>query len=491
MNIIEESFQTKEEKKTKKTMKIIIALIILVFLIIIGIISYVIYIQSLELKLTIDGQSNNQITSLLNFDDYNTDGTIYVPIKEIAQYFQYESFDGEYNNGMSETKSKCYVQGTNEIANFSLGSNKIYKLDISDDSNNQYEYLYAKKPVKAIGGVLYASTDAIEKAFNVSFQYDSEKNRITIYTLPYLFQAYQNKVLDYGFIELSDVFANEKAILQNMLVVKKDEQNNKYAVIDTDGNIVLETKYDEIRYLSNTGDFLVQLNEKYGIVSSKKEVKVKIIYSSIELMDSDAGLYVVKNDNNKYGVIDTKGVTKVYIENDEIGIDSSKYKENEIKNKYLLADTLIPVRKGKYWGLFDKYGRQVVDYKYDSLGYNVTASKGDAYNLIVIPNYNVIVVCKDKKYALINLKGEELFPPVADDIYMSISGGKKSYRIVANDNDRDAIKFLEQNGVKATNTEVDTEDNTSSNTTDNSNSNTTTNSDSTETDTTSENSDSE
>ena len=74
---------------------------------------------------------------------------------------------------------------------------------------------------------------------------------------------------------------------------------------------------------------------------------------------------------------------------------------------------------------------------------------------------------------------------------MSISGGKKSYRIVANDNDRDAIKFLEQNGVKATNTEVDTEDNTSSNTTDNSNSNTTTNSDSTETDTTSENSDSE
>ena len=45
---------------------------------------------------------------------------------------------------------------------------------------------------------------------------------------------------------------------------------------------------------------------------------------------------------------------------------------------------------------------------------------------------------------------------------MSISGGKKSYRIVANDNDRDAIKFLEQNGVKATNTEVDTEDNTSS-----------------------------
>ena len=152
-------------------------------------------------------------------------------------------------------------------------------------------------------------------------------------------------------------------------------QDGKYGIIDYSNQTVLETKYDEIRYLSNTGDFLVQLNEKYGIVSSKKEVKVKIIYSSIELMDSDAGLYVVKNDNNKYGVIDTKGVTKVYIENDEIGIDSSKYKENEIKNKYLLADTLIPVRKGKYWGLFDKYGRQVVDYKYDSLGYNVTASK--------------------------------------------------------------------------------------------------------------------
>lgn len=463
MNIIEESFQTKEEKKTKKTMKIILVAIILVFLMIVGIVVYLLYIQSTTLKLTLDGQVNEKLKQLLVFEE---DGTIYVPIKEVASYFQYDSFDGEYNNGMSETKSKCYIQGANEIANFTLGSTKIYKLDISNNSNNEYEYVYSKKPVKAINGVLYASTEAIEKAFNVSFQYDQETNRITIWTMPYLFQVYENKVLDYGYVELSDVFANQKTILQNMLVVKKDDEKNKYGVIDVEGNVLLESKYDNIRYLSNTGDFLVEMDQKFGIISSKKETKVKIIYNSIELMDSDAGLYVVKNDNNKYGVIDTKGNTKIYIENDEIGIDVSKFKENEIKSKYILADSLIPVRKDKYWGLYDKYGNQVVDYKYDSFGYTVTTSKGDAYNLLVIPNYNVIVACKDKKYTLINSRGEELFAPIADDIFMTISGGEKHYYIMANDNQRDAEKFLEQNGVKVTNNSQE------QNTTSNNNSNT-------------------
>lgn len=443
MNLIEESFQNKEQKKKKKVTKIILVAIVLVLVVIVAIISYLMYIQSTVMRLTKDGEINEKIKNLLVFE---ADGTIYAPIKEIATYFGYESYNGEYSE-KSEIQSKCYVQSGNEVANFELGENKIYKLDLTK-KNSDYEYIYIKKPVKAIDGVLYVSTEGLEKAFNISFDYNQEKNRITIFTMPYLYQYYASKVLDYGYTELSSTMINQKAIFNDVLIVRKDKEKVQYGVIDINGNTILEPKYDEITYLSNAGDFLVKTNQKVGIISANRDTKVQIMYDSIELMDSDAGLYLVKTDN-KYGVIDIQGNTKIYMENDEIGIDISKFSKNNIKNKYILVNNLIPVRKDKYWGLYDKNGNQVTEFKYDSLGY-VASSNKEAWNLLVIPNYNVFVACKDKKYTLVNASGSELFATVADDIYLSITGGEKHYYISINDQRIDAEEWMDVNGITAT-----------------------------------------
>lgn len=443
MNLIEESFQNREEKKKKRTTKIILVAMILVFIIIIGIVSYLMYIQSTIMRLTIDGQANEKLKDLLIFE---SDGTIYAPIKEIAQYFGYDSFNGEYSE-KSEQQSKCYVQNENEIANFELGETKIYKLDLTE-KDADYEYVYIKNPVKAINGVLYVSTEGLEQAFNISFDYNQDSNTITIFTLPYLYQYYASKVLDYGYMELNNVFANQKAIMNNQLVVLKDNDKKQYGVIGVDGKAILEPKYDNITYLKNTGDFLVETNKKVGILSNTGETKVQIMYDNIELMDSDSGLYVVKRDN-KYGVIDIRGNIKIYIENDEIGLDISKFTQNNIKNKYVLAGNLIPARKDKYWGLYDKNGNQVAEYQYDNFGYIVSNNK-EAINLLVIPNYNVLVACKDKKYTLINTTGSELFAAVADDIYMTISGGEKHYYIINNDKKIDAEEWMDANGIMTT-----------------------------------------
>lgn len=440
MNIIEAGFQNKEEKKKKNSMTIILIAIILVFCMIIGIISYLVYIKNSELKVYLNGQANAKVKDLLVIED---NGTVYVPIKEIASYLGYESYNGEYGN-KSEELSKCYIESESEIANFSLGSNKIYKLDLTKESEN-YWYMYSKDPIKAINGVLYATSEAAEKAFDISFTYDKDKNNIYIYTTPYLVQTYSSKVLDFGYKEISDKYVNQTAIAQgNFLVVKTEKE--KYGVVTTEGEAVLEVKYDDIEYLPTTGDFLVKSNEKYGIVSKTKETKVQLIYDSIELMDSDSQLYVVSKDK-KYGVIDFSGKTKIYIENDEIGIDSSKFSQNDIKNNYILADNLIPVRKDKTWALYNKNGNLVVDFKYDSFGY-IASNNKDAINLLVIPDYNVLVACKDKKYTLLNSSGEELFAPVADDIYMNINGGQKYYYIMVNNKQMNAIEFLDSIGVK-------------------------------------------
>lgn len=458
MNLIEESFQNKEEKKKKRTTKIILGAIIFVVIIIIAIVSYLFYIQSTLMRLTIDGQANEKLKNLLVFE---ADGSIYLPIKEVATYFGYESFNGEYSE-KSEVQGKCYVQNENEIANFELGQNKIYKLDLSQ-KDSDYEYVYIKNPVKAIDGVLYVSTEGVEKAFNISFDYNQEKNRITIYTMPYLYQHYASKILDYGYTELDSTFVNQKAILKNQLIVLKNK--NQYGVIGVDGTTILEPKYDKITYLPNTGDFLVENNKKVGIISSTKETKVQIINDSIELMDSDSGLYVAKMDN-KYGVIDVRGNIKIYIENDAIGVDISKFAQNNIKNKYILAGNLIPVRKDKFWGLYDKNGNQVAEYKYDSLGY-IASSNREALNLLVIPDYDVLVACKDKKYTLVNSSGSELFATIADDIYMTISGGQRHYYIAVNDQRIDAKQWLDTNGITANQVRNNNQTNSNNNTTNN------------------------
>lgn len=417
MNLIDESFEPQKKDNSKTISRVILAIIILLIIAIAGIFITIVYIQDSTLKLYVDGALNEKVKEMMVEE---ADGTIYFPIKDIASYLGYASFNGEYTD-KSEDASKCYIQSENEIANFALNSNKIYKLTTSNNTSN-YNYFYADKPIKAMNGKLYATVDTIQEAFNISFTYDVENKDIYIYTLPYLIEAYSANILDYGYEKISEEFVNQKTVLNNMLIVSK---NSSYAVIDIKGNAIIEPKYDYIQYLPNSGDFLVQSNNKVGIISAKKETKVPILYDSLELVDSDSGLYIAKKDN-KYGIIDSNGNIKIYIEYDQIGIDISKFEKNDIKNKYLLDNGMIPVRKNQLWGAFDKNGNQILDFEYQSFGYVASTNK-DAINLLIVPDYNVMVVRKDGKYTLVNSVGTELFLVVLDDVYMTISGGEKHY----------------------------------------------------------------
>ncbi len=438
MNIIEESFNEKKPTtKNKKPLKIILALIILLILGIISTIIAITYIENSTRKLYIDQVRQDNVEKML----VEEGDTTYVPIRDIAQYLGYQSYNGDYTE-KSEDRSKCYIEGENEIATFSLNSRKIYKIEKT--SGAKYQYYYAKKPVKAINGKLYISTDGMEQAFNVSFVKSQDQNKIDIYTMPMLVNSYETMILDKGYTEISEEFNNRKSIFDNRLIVAKDKK--QIGVIDLNGEEKIEPKYESITYLPQTGDYLVQDDKKVGIMTKDGDQKVQIIYDEIELMDKDAGLYKVKRDD-KYGVIDLKGKVQLYVEYDEIGIDISSFGQNDIKSEYLLVDNLIPVKKGDLWGLFDKKARQIVDFIYDGFGYIATSNK-DAINLLVIPDYNVIVTQKDKKYGLINSSGKEVFKPIADDIYMTINSNVKEYNLNYLDRKFNVTSYLDSIGVK-------------------------------------------
>ena len=445
MNIIEKSFQEKQKKdKTKLIKRIILVVIIILVLAIIGIAITMVYLDKAKLRVYVDGKINDEVKNLLVIQE---DGKVYIPIKEIAPYIGYESYNGDYRD-KSEDKSRCYIQCEDEVANFTLNSNKIYKLSTKSKSNTgeDYNYFYADEPIKAMNGILYTDTAGFEEAFNTVFNYDRNNNRIQIYTMPYLIQSYTNSVLDYGYSKIDDDFENQKAILESMLIVQRDGSGT-IGVINCDtGDVLIEPKYDDIQYLQDTNDFLVTSNKKVGILSNSGELKVQLLYDSLELMDSDAGLYLAERDG-KYGVIDTNGSIKIHLEYDEIGADITRFTNNDIKNKCILADNLIPVKKDKLWGFFDKTGKQLVDFKYESFGY-IASNNRDAMNLLVIPEYNMIVAKRDGKYALVNSEGEEKVPNILDDAYMTISSGVTYYYMTYNDKRYDIEDYLDAVGVE-------------------------------------------
>lgn len=452
--------ELQKSKKNKKISNIILVLIVLIFLIILGLIVVIKSLQTEKISLTLDGKTNNDLISILKFDDNDK---IYVPIKKVANYLGYNSYNGDYSQP-SEDTSKCYIECENEITNFSLNSDIIYKTK-PNSSANSYEKIQIDEPVIAINGELYTTIDGIKKSFNVSFEYKNSK--ITIYTMDYLISQYANVIINYGYTEINEAFENKKTILEDMIVVNKEQ---KCGVINIDGTIVLDAKYDDITYMQQTSDFLVQSNDKMGIISKNKQTKVSVSYDSIENMNNDSNLYVVEQ-NGKYGVIDINGNIKIHPEYTKIGVDINSFKYNDVKNGYILADTLIPVQKEDKWGLFDKAGSKVVDFIYDNLGYISNDSRNNN-NLLVVSGYDVLVVNKDDKYNLISLKGKEIFNVFVDAIYTTTESGENRYYMIYNGQTNDLLPYLKNYITKTNNKTTDletTETNEISNTVDDAN----------------------
>ena len=421
------------KKKSKLPMIIGISLIVLIILIIV-IIGTIIYLKQSVMQITVNGQNKNEIEKLLySPEDDNT--KLYVPIRAIAKYLNYNDFRGDYKI-KSEDSTKCYVKNENEIAMFTKDSDTLVKTRGDSD----YEYVKLEEKVLEKDGELYTTPSGIEKAFNTLFEYNANKKNINIYTMDYLNQMYASKLkIDGETVKLSEEYSDQKAIFEGLIIVIK---NNNYGVIDAEsGNPILEFKYEDIKYLPATSDFLVKSNNKYGVIGKDTSIKVRTVYDEIKIMDNQNGLYLVKQ-NNLYGVIDTKGKTIISPEYKQIGIDISKFTQNGIENQYVLLNKIIPVKNNQdLWGMFDIKGQLVKDFIFTGIGCGSSnlSKIANAYPAVVIPSYQVIIVEKDKHYNIITTSGEELIPTyVLETIYLKTNTetGENTFYMAYNNNEK-------------------------------------------------------
>lgn len=374
-------------------------------------------------------------------------GIKYIPIKEIAESLGYRAYNGEYKVESEET-NKCYLVNEYESASFFENVNYIYKINVKkEDKKQNYKDYQIQQPVIKINGKLYVSLEGLSIACNLLVKSDTENKKIEIYTLSNLIEEYEGIVTKKGLtMAYESNFENQKAILKGWIIVK--DTNGKYGIVDGNGNEILGIKYKNIEYDEYTNSFKV--TDSYGKIGVWKIEndtviqKVSNSYDSIELIDKEKQLYLISS-SAQYGVITFEEQFILGIGYDKIGIDLTKF---DVENRYIMYNELIPVQKDGKWGIFNLNGENIVPIEYEELGCEISkvSKQKNLKNILMVPEYGLIVLKKEGKYGLINWKGEQIITFALSAVYYSDETGQKVAYMESDGQQYDIVKFLESDG---------------------------------------------
>lgn len=527
------SFVEEMEKNSKRKKKVLIVLIICAIMIVVlfGMISYIKYTDSLKLKVYVNNNQVNISSTLLIEDEQDT----YINVKQLAGMLDYSYQKGGYKEYTEDTNA-CYLKSEYEIVSMTADSNIATKYimnhhGVSDTTqnaeesnqneiNNQLivvdektgqqsinilvnsedetaETFTIENPIKYINNELYIPFSELERLFNVELDL-STKNRIKIYSLNLLMESAPKIATDLGYSEVSNIYENLTAMIDDMLIVGN---GTNYGVISLeDGHEIISLKYEKIVYMQNTKEFFVTAENSVGIVSSDGTTIIKpTAYDNITNFDEVNKLYLVEKDK-KYGVVDGKGETIVYVEYDSIGIsDKEEFQNENVRNFNLLFDECIPVESNGKYGIIDINGEEKLKCVYDSLGYianstitnNTTDSKSNTHlnedtdededeetnttnktnthssvneyeSLLTIPEdvgIKGIIVNFEGLYGIYDAKVKRLIIPcVYSKIYAKTKSGVTKYYLESDDTEIELESHLEENNLKTINTSDNEED---------------------------------
>lgn len=457
MNIYEPQSFEEEKIRSKKLMKKLSIALVIAFLLTICIIVYIMYLQKKQLKVYIDNVKVKIPSGMIVFDANNT---VYVSLSDIASKIGYEINKGEYKSQYVEDDEKCYLKNQYEAVSYIKDSDEIYKtiLPSKEKTDIEHEYYTIDKPVLSYDNKLYITLDGLGQGCNLSCSYNAENNKIQIYTLDYLSNYYTSKIVESKESAEKDdainAYKNRKAILYDMIVIKGEDE--RYGVNSLKNENIIGKKYKSIVFSEVSQEFIVETEDgKFGIIDKTGKFKITPEYSSIKQIDTEKGLYLVSKNSDatagrtQYGIINKNNRIVVYIEYEQIGINKSDFPTDEIENPYLLYGKCIPVKKSNKWGLLDINGNAILPLEYDSLGCKSnTSTNTQANSLLLVPDYEAVVVCKNKMYGLYNSSGRRLIESLCTDMYGINSSGESKYYLTYQGTTMDIINYLKNLGIE-------------------------------------------
>lgn len=224
------------------------------------------------------------------------------------------------------------------------------------------------------------------------------------------------EVLSNGFDEIKEILKTP----DTGIIIRKDlKQKEQYGVMNMAGELIIQTEYEDIKE-AKANMFIAKKNDKYGIVDLQGNTKINFKYNSISYNEK-ADIYVAEDENFNNDIIDNtftikqSGILvnldeeKEYIEirqNNENKYYNFKFEEKKSSDIFASNTLFLSKKDGKY-GFVDKTGKVVVDYIYD-----------DAIEQNV---YGYSAVKKDGKWGSVDNKGNVIQEPTYNlDEYLKI-----------------------------------------------------------------------
>ena len=385
----------KQEPKGKKIVLFLLILSVFALIMIIVMMMALSGKEVKELTLSINGANTAIEEGLLTTDD---NGVNYISIQKIAKPIGFNYLTGEYKQYNEDTtNTKCYLESANQVIQFEAGNKRIYK--INPTSNLDYEEYELSNIILKQNNLLYIALDDINIALNVIYSYSQNDNKIVLNTVETLYTQYKADIstqTNNALVEISDSFNNKKAIAYGMLVVSNESK--KWGVVNAaDFSTIIGNKYSSIEFIESAGVFIVSDNNKYGVISKEKLI-IDLNYEAINVINNNPLCYEVKVAENH--------------------------------------------------AIVDGEGKLITNNLYNSLGYNSQTSLEES--VLVIKKLgnkdkaNILVVCKDEKYGLLNLDDRTTIGDcILDKIYSKTENGEKVYYIQLQGQEILLDKYLE------------------------------------------------
>ena len=232
----------------------------------------------------------------------------------------------------------------------------------------------------------------------------------------YLYAKKDNEVIVYNKDGAKTNISANISILntnnENYKIRIDNENESKYGVIDKDGKVLIEEKYNYIEYLNDNYFIVSNENGKLGILNDKGNEIVEINKDSIQRIENTELIQAALPENKVTQIYDRTMKMICEMQNATINVEDDYIKVfndgelkyfskqgKELKNTEVYANNqLFVAMKDNRYGFVDKNGNLVVDYQYE---------KAYEFN-----SYGFATVKKDGKWGAINEKGQEVVEPV-------------------------------------------------------------------------------
>ena len=291
-----------------------------------------------------------------NKEKQNIDNTSIPQIKEnytsttLEKYLEYNSNINYVNNKfqIENDNEKYYIYYDNNAISYEkvneLKINKNYTIQTNEKTNQQYIINNINNTISN----MYDSITEItfdNKTYSYLLLSIDEKNEIMNLQTDEIIELDEKIIYIVDPYEYKD---NRKYIKNDKYLITAN--NGKYGIIDYNGNIILDLKYDYIKIIDN--GFIIKENNKFGIINENKEYILKPEYQ--EIFDYKNN-FVIKKDN-KYAIINDKKETII---------------DYEIDYTEQLEDYLIIIKNNKL-GIF-KDNKILLNYQIETKNDQITA----------------------------------------------------------------------------------------------------------------------